>query len=332
MGENKPTLKTLANATGLAITTVSRALKDAPEIAIETRERVRQAAETIGYVPDRAAQRLRTGRTNVIAFILEPHEEMLGFGTRMISGMTEAFRGTQYHLVVMPQFEGADPVAPVRHIIRNRLADGIVFCRTQPLDLRVRMLLEADFPFISHGRTELASPHPFVDFDNFEFAADAVRRLVARGSRKIALINAPQPFTFQQHLLHGFMTAVRETGLEYEVPRDINISSPADEIYDHVKAGIEAGVDGFVCPGETSALAVLAALADGGRIAGRHVHVVAKQTTPLFNQVRPQVDLIYEDLNLAGFELGTRLLRRIGGERAEGLQHLLHGERRFLDR
>src|SRR3546814_14680330 len=73
----KPTLKTLAELTGLAVTTVSRALADAPQIALDTRKRVRRAAEAIGHMPDRAAHRRRTGSTNVITLVLAPHEENL---------------------------------------------------------------------------------------------------------------------------------------------------------------------------------------------------------------------------------------------------------------
>ena len=63
----KPTLKTIAQMTGLAVTTISRALNNAPELAQDTRERVQKIAAEIGYLPDRAALRLKTGRTNVIA-------------------------------------------------------------------------------------------------------------------------------------------------------------------------------------------------------------------------------------------------------------------------
>ncbi|MBC7479941.1 MAG: LacI family DNA-binding transcriptional regulator, partial [Pseudorhodobacter sp.] len=62
----RPTLKTIAAETGLAIATVSRALKDAPDIGEETKRRVRETAERLGYRPNRAGVRLRTGKTNVI--------------------------------------------------------------------------------------------------------------------------------------------------------------------------------------------------------------------------------------------------------------------------
>ncbi|MEK1926928.1 MAG: LacI family DNA-binding transcriptional regulator, partial [Rhizobium giardinii] len=58
--QERPTLKTIAFMTGLGITTVSRALKDAPDIGAETKERVRLVAKQVGYQPNRAGVRLRT--------------------------------------------------------------------------------------------------------------------------------------------------------------------------------------------------------------------------------------------------------------------------------
>ena len=58
----RPTLRTLAEITGLGVSTVSQALRDNPEIAEETRRRVKLAAQQAGYMPDRAGVRLRTGK------------------------------------------------------------------------------------------------------------------------------------------------------------------------------------------------------------------------------------------------------------------------------
>ena len=63
--EERPTLKTLARLTGLAVPTISRALSDAPDIGEDTKRRVKEMAARIGYRPNRAGVRLRTGRTNV---------------------------------------------------------------------------------------------------------------------------------------------------------------------------------------------------------------------------------------------------------------------------
>ncbi|MFC3059125.1 LacI family DNA-binding transcriptional regulator [Paenirhodobacter populi] len=320
--QDRPTLKTIATIAGLAVTTVSRALAGAPQIAPETRARVQRIADEIGYSPDRAAQRLRTGRSNVIALILPPHEEILGYGASMIRGITRALRGTPYHVVVMPHFEDIPEEQTLDKIIRNRLADGILFSCIRPDDRRVKILLEDKLPFVTHGRTELATPHPWVDYDNFAFAYRAVERLVALGVRRPALVSAPPAQTFSQHLRAGFFRACGEAGVAGEVMDGIDTDDPPEAIYRHIRARLDhAGMpDGFVCPGEVSALAVNAAWVDAG-VSTRHL--VMKSTSDIANFIRPRFDSIFEDLTETGERMTTLLLRYIAGEPAEDLHHLL---------
>lgn len=322
----KPTLRTIAELTGFAVTTVSRALGGAPEIAQETRDRVHRVAAEIGYVPDRAAQRLRTGRTNVISLILNPHEEILRFGSSLVSGLTSAFRGSSFHLVVTPHFANTTQLEPVHHIVRNRLADGIVFSRTEPDDARAQFLIENKFPFVSHGRTELETPHAFVDFDNYEFAYEAVKRLVAAGRSRIAVILPPTQFTFHKHLKDGFLAAANEFKIEYDLLEGINLDSSSAEIYDYIvrRLSLDAVPDGYVCGGEVSALAVMAGLSDKGFVPGVDVGIVAKQTSGLFDLFRPKIDAIYEDIEEAGLQMGKLLMKQIAGEDAAGLQFIQH--------
>jgi len=320
----KPTLRTIAGMTGLAITTISRALNNAPELAQETRERVQRIAQEIGYLPDRAALRLKTGRTNVISLILDPHDEILGFGQSMVSGLTAALRGTSYHLVITPNFRNVAPIDPIRHVVRNRMADGIIFSRTEPQDERAKFLIENNFAFVSHGRTELPTPHPFVDYDNEVFAYHAVRRLASKGRRKVTIILPPTSFTFGKHLRAGFLRGVEETGIDWEFSSELSLDNSADEIREGTirRLGAPGAPDAYVCSGDAAALSVMAGITDAGKSIGVDVDVIAKQTSEIFSQVRPKVDAIYEDTALAGLQMGQLLLRRIAGEPAEALQIL----------
>jgi LacI family transcriptional regulator len=321
----RPTLRTIAEMTGLAITTISRALNNAPELSDETRLRVQKIAAEIGYVPDRTALRLKTGRTHVIGLILDPHDEILGFGQSMVSGITAALRDTAYHLVITANFRNATPLDPIRYLLRNKAADGVIFSRTEPDDARVKLLLEENFPFVSHGRTMSPVPHPFVDYDNSAFANHAVRRLKAKGCRKVTIILPPMRFSFGHHLRDGFMAAVTEAGLDWEILSGATLDSAPDDIRLAVMRRLRepAAPDGFVCTGDASALAVMAGITDAGRTIGRDVQVVAKQTSTIFSQVRPKVDALFEDTALAGQQMGELLLKRIHGQPAETLQ-ILH--------
>lgn len=166
----RPTLKTLAFMTGLGVTTVSRALKDAPEIGAETRRRVQLVARQIGYRPNRAGVRLRTGKTNVISLVLDTEEQIGGFVSDIIYGISGALAQTPYHLIVTPYSRNNDPLEPVRYIVETGSADGIIISRTEPDDKRVRYMTERSFPFATHGRTDMGIEHPFHDFDNYAYA------------------------------------------------------------------------------------------------------------------------------------------------------------------
>ena len=322
-GEARPTLRTIADLTGYAVTTVSRALKGDERIALRTRDRIGAVARDVGYVPDRAAQRLRTGRTNVLALVLDPHSEILGFSESMIAGLSEGIAGTRYHLVLMQHALGEDPMRPIRDIVRNRLADGILLARTRPRDRRIAFLNAAGCPFVTHGRTDLG-PHPWHDYDNAGFAAMAVRRLAAQGYGHVGLL-APSPqYTFHRHMCAGFAAGLDETGLRGTIPEGFDLNSDADRIARGVLDTLARPdpPDAWICPGEIAALAVASALADAGHVAGGDVGLVAKRTSPVFDHFRPQMDAIREDIVAAGRSMARLLLARIDGERPETLGEL----------
>ena len=74
----RPTLRAIAYITGLGVTTVSRALHDAPDIGRATKDRVRLVARRSAIGANRAGVRLRTGKTNVISLVLSVESEILG--------------------------------------------------------------------------------------------------------------------------------------------------------------------------------------------------------------------------------------------------------------
>ncbi|MDJ0629429.1 MAG: LacI family transcriptional regulator [Rhodobacter sp.] len=320
---SKPTLRTIAEMTGFAVTTVSRALADDPLIAAKTRAVIAKAAAEIGYVPDRAAQRLRTGRTNVIALVLDPHGEIIDFSGSMIAGVADIVRDTRYHLTLTQYQLGEDPLRPIRHIVQNRLADGMIFARTEPQDARVRYLLDAGFPFVTHGRTKVGS-HAWLDYDNAAFARFAVNRLAEKGRRRVSIIPPSRQYSFAEHMISGFQQAVCSAGIAGEVPQDYDLNSSPDELNGRIslRLGQPDPPDGWICPGEIAAIATNAAIYDAGLRLGRDVDLVAKQTSRVFDLFRPRIDTIYEDIEAAGRGMAHALLAQIAGTDAEELQEL----------
>lgn len=321
---DRPTLKTVAEITGLAVATVSRALANDPKIAEATRKRVAEAAQIIGYEPNRAARRLRTGKTMVINLLLDPHFEVLGFGNALLVGATKALEGSGYNLVVTPHFNDVDPLIPIQNIVNNRLADGVLFSRTAPFDKRVRFLLEQKFPFVSHGRTEFTEPHSWVDYDNEAFAYLAAKRLVEKGCHNICVILPPASQNFHQHLKYGLMRAVRETGVDHHIPTTITLDSSMEEINAWARdLAISAQCpDGFICPGEASYLAIRNAFRSHGLEVGRDYDAVAKSISGILSQIDPDTDTIHEDVEEAGRMMASQLMAILSGEMTSPPHHL----------
>jgi LacI family transcriptional regulator len=324
LGRGRPTLKTIAGLTGLGVTTVSRALKDGPELSADTRARVQAVAAEIGYRPDRAGVRLRTGRTFVIGLILDQNDEIPEFARRIIIGISSVLRGTPYHLVVMPQFRDSEPMDPIHYVLQTRAADGIIFTHTRPHDPRVRLLQEWDFPFVTHGRTELPEPHPFHDYDNRAFAELAARRLIERGRRRLALVRPPREFTYYRHMVEGFRTAALALGATAEISDEVDLDTSPAELRSFAGrlARRRNQPDGLICGSEIRCVAVVAGLQDAGLSIGCDIDVIAKQTSELLDHFTPAIDSYGEDLVFAGEEMARFLLRRIAGAPTAELQSL----------
>jgi LacI family transcriptional regulator len=323
-GGGRPTLKTIAYMTGLGVTTVSRALNDAPDIGRATKERVRLVAEQIGYRPNRAGVRLRTGKTNVISLILPIETDVLGVTSHLVYGISDYLAGSPYHLIVTPYNQLGGPLGPVRYIVETGSADGIIFSRTEPEDERVRYLHERGFPFATHGRTEMGIVHPYYDFDNFRYGEIAVERLAARGRRRLALLAPPANLTFARHMMAGFQRGIERYDA-VDVPiRGITSDSPAEAVEAEIVRLMASRhpPDGIVFSSARSAISGITIAEAAGRVPGRDFDVVVKESFNLMKKFRKDIEVVHEDFRTAGMRLAEAVLRTIAGADPSDLQTL----------
>ncbi len=320
----RPTLKTIAYITGLGVTTVSRALNDAPDIGQATKDRVRLVAKQIGYRPNRAGVRLRTGKTNVISLLLPVEEEVLGLTSHVVYGISEYLAGSPYHLIVTPYSRRGDPLEPLKYIVETGSADGVIFSRTEPWDARVGYLRERGFPFATHGRTLLDFAHPYYDFDNGAFARIAVDRLVGRGRRNLALLPPPAHLTYARHISEGFVEGVDQHDA-VEIPvHGITIDSAPQELQAEVRRMMMARrrPDGWVCASAAAAIGAISAAEDLGLVIGRDFDVAVKESFDLMRKFRKEVVVVHENFRAAGMGLADAVVRTIQGVPPEELQTL----------
>ncbi len=298
----KPTLKTIAQLCGLAVPTVSRALGNAPDISAETKERVRRIAEEIGYVPNRAGVRLRTGRTNVISLVMSAEHEMMNMTARLISSIASGLRETPYHLNVTPYFPGDDPMKPIRYIVETGSADAVIFNQVEPNDPRVVYLMARRFPFATHGRSNWADQHSYFDFDNGAFARLGIEALARNHRRRILLIAPPTTQNYATDMIAGARAAALAVGVDLLVADTVDSDASGDAISRHVAdlAQRDATIDGLLTGSPNATMAAVAGFETAGRKIGRDVDVFAKEAIPFLRMFRKKIMVIEEDVAKAG--------------------------------
>ena len=311
--DGKPTLKTIAGISGLAVPTVSRALNDAPDIGRDTKKLVRRIAEEIGYVPNRAGVRLRTGRTNVISLVMPTEHDVMSHTARLISSIASGLRGTPFHLIVTPFFPDQDPMEPVRYIVETGSADAIIMNQIKPEDPRVAYLMDRGFAFATHGRTDWSEKHPFYDFDNAAFGRLAIEQLAARGRQNILAVAPPATHAYGQHMTAGVAAGGAQHGVKTVIADGITSDTPSAMVVSHLTDWLKAHpeTDAIITASTSSAMAAVSAIEQCGHVVGERIDVFSKEAVPFLRLFRKDILTIAEQVNMAGDFLAKAAIQAI---------------------
>lgn len=231
------TLKDLAASLGVSVATVSRALAGSTRIALATRQRVQAAAAEIGYVPNRAAQALVSGRSGFAGLVLPVHGHGVenAFVGELVRGLASglAAHGIDLFLTAVP--EGKSEMAVIGNLVEAGRADGLVLTWGSEEDARVLRLAEDGFPFVSHGRTDCPLPYSWHDTDGGSAFAEAFELLYGLGHRQFALVTTEEPMNYRRLRTDGLLAAICARG-----DPEVQLRTVASVRLDH--AGRAAGI------------------------------------------------------------------------------------------
>ena len=300
--DKKPTLRTISDLSGLAVATVSRALSDAPDIGKETKQKVRQIAREIGYVPNRAGVRLRTGKTNVISLVLGTDNEVTDHTGLLVSSIARALRDTRYHMIVTPYFPTEDPMIPVRYIVETGSADALILNRIEVDDPRVAYLMERGVPFACYGRSKWREHHPYFDFDNEKYGQIAAEELLRKGCCSVTLLAPPLEQNYAQDMIRGAQRTLSHHGFSLRVLEGISGDDPLETIQARVAEYLvrDPKCDAIICPSTTATIAAVVGAERAGRSVGETIQVFAKEAAPFLKNFRAAIGTARENVREAG--------------------------------
>lgn len=211
-------IKDLARECGVSVATVSRALNGHPEVSVETRRQVREAAERLGYRPSQSARALVRGRSDAVGLLWDSGYETAGrrhpFLLSLLVGIKQALNDAGRHLILLNVDVDRQGPRAYLETAREYQLDGVIVMGLDGHLPAVHALFESGLPCVAVD-AEIAGPRAgCVTSDNRAGAIDAVRHLHALGHRRIATITGPLELMPAVNRLKGFQHAVGELGLD----------------------------------------------------------------------------------------------------------------------
>ncbi len=224
-------LKDLAVKAGVSVMTISKALRDAPDISAGTKARIKILAEQMGYVPDSIAQGLRNRNSKILGLVIPSITNPLF--SRMVSAIEERTRELGYDLILahtlnLPEREESS----IRRLLSRRV-DGLFISpvyRLAPSAPIYEELRRRQTPTVILGQ---CGPfcHSFVNVESDDVAASqaATSHLLQLGHKQIAFLGGPLGSPWAHERLEGYRRALRDEQIEPGDRLVFNAGSTIDE-------------------------------------------------------------------------------------------------------
>ncbi|HEV3324967.1 MAG TPA: LacI family DNA-binding transcriptional regulator [Puia sp.] len=208
------TIKDIATALHLSVSTVSKALRGSHEISQETKDNVIAYAREHNYKPNPIAQSLKRGRSKSIGIIVCNIDN--NFFSQVINGIESVARQKDYNIIITQSRESYErEVANSLHL-SSRSVDGLIIslsAETRDVDHLIR-LHQKGLPIVFFDRvTDEIATHKVIA-DNFKGAYEATSHLLEQGFRRIAHITSPFSLSITSERLQGYKAALADAGLQ----------------------------------------------------------------------------------------------------------------------
>lgn len=228
MKYNQVTIKDIARELGISPSTVSRALKDHPDISPETKKAVNELAEKLNYQPNVVALSLRQSKTNTIGVVIP--EIVHFFFSTVISGIEDVAYKAGYNVILTQSNESFQRETTDIKALFNSRVDGMLISlsrETTNFD-HIESMMAKGVSIVFFDRVYDNKNTSKVIVDDFSGAKEATLHLIAQGCKRIAHLEGPPNLGITKQRLEGYMEALKESNMP--VDRNLIVSCPQGTI------------------------------------------------------------------------------------------------------
>ncbi|MBN2484708.1 MAG: LacI family DNA-binding transcriptional regulator [Bacteroidales bacterium] len=315
MKSNQATIKDIARILGISPSTVSRALKDHPDISPKTRKAVKKLAEELHYEPNAIALSLRNSLTKTIGVIIP--ELVHHFFSSVISGIEDIAYKSGFSVLICQSNEDYDKEVHVVHTLLSKRVDGVlasVSKTTNKFD-HYYELKNSNIPLVFYDRVCNIPNTDRVIVDDYTGSYKAVKHLVEAGCSRIAHLATSQELLIGRNRKNGYIQALKDCGIE--VDEEIILRCDTDQ---HAKKcipyllSLEKKIDGIFAVNDLTAITAMSIIKRSGYSIPQDIAIAGFSNSIYTNMTDPPLTTIEQHGFIMGQKAATMLMERIQSE------------------
>ncbi|WP_321961182.1 LacI family DNA-binding transcriptional regulator [Paraburkholderia sp. J7] len=316
--ERGGSIAAVAQRAGVSVATVSRVLNGHANVRAATRERVLTEIETSGYRVNELARNLRTAESRLLLTMVPDFGNP--FYAEIVRGIDSVARQHGFFLLLCDTGADAGRERSYFDLLRRHRADGAICL--DPATVQHALAAESTaLPWVACCEFDPDVGVPYVGIDNYRAAHDAVRHLIARGRRRVALINSDEHYLYAQQRRDGWRDALAEAGIAVRDAWRVNVNCLDYDAGAQAAAALmqlPAGEapDAIFAVSDTLAVGVVNGLRGAGQRVPQDVAVVGFDDIALAAQIDPPLTTIAQPMRELGETAARLLLRRFADPRA----------------
>jgi len=216
MVKRRISLKDIAKELGVSISTVSRGLRDHPDISDELIVRIKALAGLRHYSPNPMAMGLLKQRTRMIGVIVP--DLVTHFFSSVISGIEEVAKEKGYFVIISSSYESYQKEKQnIENLMKARV-EGFIICLSQETTdyTHFEQIIDSEIPLVFFDRVCLKDKVPTVTADSFDAAHRITCHFHENKARKIAYISGPEYLSISKERESGYLCGLSDCGLEFK--------------------------------------------------------------------------------------------------------------------
>jgi LacI family transcriptional regulator len=308
------TLKEIAIKLGISITTVSKALKNYPDVSQKTKSAVIELAQKLHYTPNSFAVNLRTKESKTIGLIIP--EVMHHFFSNIINAIIDEAEKNGYLVIILQSNESLALEKKQVELLINKRVDGILMSLSNESnnDEHIKQIVDRNIPFVMFDKISKLCKCSKVIIDDQKAAFNAVQHLIDKGCKKIAHIRGPLNPQNAIDRYIGYKKALEKNNIPFDSKLVYTCENVTfQEGIDFAKQIIEEhpDVDGIFAITDLVAVGVLSYFNDVGIKIPEQVAVIGFSNWFMSQVLTPKLSTVDQPSHQMGIESFNLLLEEM---------------------